>query len=296
MTWRSFLLTLYYHASRPARAWCYRCMAAQRRLPAIVLVYHRVADDGATPWTMPSALFVRQMRWLQRHFDLVSLEETQRRIREGSGPRPSVSITFDDGYADNCRTAIPWLVRERVPCTYFVTAQNALTGDAFPHDQDVGCHLPTNTLDQLREMADLGIEIGAHSYTHANLGEIADPESLWREVVAAKRTMEDVLEREVRYFAYPYGGYVHLNREAFRLAEQVGYLGVCSCYGGLNFPGDDPFHLQRIAVGNDMIHLKNWTTMDPRKLGTPRFLYRTGEGGVGHRGDENPTPQPLAND
>ncbi|MEN6407706.1 MAG: polysaccharide deacetylase family protein [Thermoguttaceae bacterium] len=283
MNLRSFLLTLYYHASRPVRAWAYRRAASQGRQPAIVLAYHRVADDGATPWTMPSELFFRQMRWLQRHFDLVSLEESQQRIREGSGSRPCVSITFDDGYADNCREAIPWLVREHVPCTYFVTAQNVLTGEAFPHDQNVGCHLPANTLEQLREMADLGIEIGAHSYTHANLGAIADSETLRREVIAAKRDMQDVLERKIRYFAYPYGGYVHLNREVFRLAEQAGYLGVCSCYGGLNFPGDDAFHLQRIAVGNDMIHLKNWTTMDPRKLRTPRFSYRSGEGDVGEK-------------
>ena len=58
------------------------------------------------------------------------------------------------------------------------------------------------------------------------------------------------------------------------MARQAGYAGVCSAYGGFNFPGDDPFHLQRIPVDDDMIRLKNWVTMDPRKLRTRRFEYR----------------------
>ncbi len=49
---------------------------------------------------------------------------------------------------------------------------------------------------------------------------------------------------------------------------------MCSAYGGFNFPGDDPFHLQRIPVDDDMIRLKNWVTQDPRKICTPRFEYR----------------------
>jgi hypothetical protein len=49
---------------------------------------------------------------------------------------------------------------------------------------------------------------------------------------------------------------------------------VCSAYGGFNFPGDDPFHLQRIAADSVMVRLKNWVTMDPRKLRTRRFEYQ----------------------
>ena len=77
----------------------------------------------------------------------------------------------------------------------------------------------------------------------------------------------------MRYFAFPFGRFENLNAKAFALARQAGYEAVCSAYGGFNFPGDDAFHVQRIPVGDDMIHLKNWTTVDPRKLNTPRFPY-----------------------
>ena len=44
--------------------------------------------------------------------------------------------------------------------------------------------------------------------------------------------------------------------------------------GGYNFPGDDAFHLQRIHVDNDMIRVKNRTSIDPRKLNVRRFEYQ----------------------
>ena len=49
------------------------------------------------------------------------------------------------------------------------------------------------------------------------------------------------------------------------MAFDYGYEGVCSAYGDYNFPGDDPFHLRRIHVEN-MARLKNWGTIDPRKI------------------------------
>ena len=98
------LLNVYYHASKPARWWIYRKLAAQRRVPIAMLYYHRIADDGATEWTMPNRTFIDQMGWLRRNFELISMDEVQRRLRSGVNDRPAVHITFDDGYADNCQT------------------------------------------------------------------------------------------------------------------------------------------------------------------------------------------------
>jgi peptidoglycan/xylan/chitin deacetylase (PgdA/CDA1 family) len=278
--WKQLLLNLYYHATYPARTWNYWHAASHGRLPAIVLYWHRIADDGANPWTVSNATFVRQIRWLQKHFEFVSLDEAQRRMGCNGNSRPCVSVTFDDGYADNCRQAIPLLIQERIPCTYFATVQNVLSGEPFLHDLTMGHRLAPNTLEQLRAMADAGIEIGVHSYTHANLGTVVDQRSLHREIVVARERLQEALGRSTRYFAFPYGQWANLSQAAFDLAKATGYVGVCSAYGGFNFPGDDPFHLQRIPADNVMIRLKNWVMLDPRKLRTRRFEYR----GAGVRG------------
>ena len=272
--WKQLLLGLYYRATYPVRMWDYWREMSKDHLPVIVLYYHRVADDRANPWTISHELFLRQMRWLQQRFDFISLADAQGRVRRGYNPQPCVSITFDDGYADNCQQAIPWLVKHRIPCTYFVTLQNVLSGEPFSHDLVTGHHFSPNTPEQLRAMAAAGIEIGVHAYTHADLGPITDPRLLHYQVVAAREELQNVLRRPVRYFAFPYGQHRNLNVAAMELAQAAGYAGVCSAYGGFNFPGDDSFHLQRIPGDGSMIQLQNWVTMDRRKLRTPRFVYQ----------------------
>lgn len=250
------------------------------RMPVVVLFYHRVADDFAGGWTVSNRTFARQILWLKRHFEFIPLDEAQQIIRSGENRRPCVSITFDDGYADNCHEAVPLLIKERIPCTYFVTARNVLEGVPFPHDVAAGHPLPPNSLDQLRAMAAAGIEIGAHTYTHPDLGRLSDPDKLRREIITAGEALADAIGRPMRFFAFPFGQHRNITPAAFHMAREAGYDAVCSAYGGYNFPGDDPFHIQRIAGDPWTIRLKNWTTIDPRKLAIRRYEALADDAGL----------------
>jgi peptidoglycan/xylan/chitin deacetylase (PgdA/CDA1 family) len=274
--WKRLLLQLYCQASMPVRRLIYRRFQAQRRVPIAVLFYHRVADDLATDWTISNRQFAEQIDWLRTRFDLISLEEVQRRLRHGN-ERPAVHITFDDGYADNCHSAIPMLVRERIPCTYFVTLQNLLDGRPFEHDLNDGCRPEVNNVEQVRAMAAAGIEIGAHTYSHCDLGKVRDPDLLAREVVTARDELAEVIGRPIRYFSFPFGMHVNLSRAAFAMAADAGYEAVCSAYGGFNYPGENVFHLQRIPADNEIVRLKNWLSGDPRKLSVRRYEYFGGD-------------------
>jgi len=273
--WKQLLLHLYYAGSYPLRSLRRRAAQLEGRLPIVVIYYHRVADDAATPWTVSNRTFARQIRWLRDHFHLISLDEVCRLVAAGENHRPSVCITFDDGYAENCHRAIPLLVKERIPCTYFVTTRNVLEQVPFPHDVARGLECPPNTIEQLRVMAEGGIEIGGHTYTHADLGKLTDAAQLRYELTAARVDLEDALDRPVRHFAFPYGQHGNLSRQSFRAAREAGYTCVCSAYGGVNFPGGDPFHIQRVPVDRWSIRLKNYVTLDPRKVCVPRFEYDT---------------------
>jgi peptidoglycan/xylan/chitin deacetylase (PgdA/CDA1 family) len=271
MSWRRSLAAhVYYYASLPYRRWWNRRAAARRAAPAVVLFYHRIADDRANAWTVSHRAFVRQLRWLALCFELVTLGEVRRRVMHGN-PRPCASITFDDGYSENCRHAIPFLIRSRIPCTYFVTLGNVLRQEPFPHDRATGRAFPPNTIEELQAMAAAGIEIGGHTFSHPDLGRTADPEALHREIVVARRELESRVGVPARHFAFPFGQRDNLSPEAFALAREAGFETACSGYGGYNFPGDDPFHLQRIAADESLIRLKNWATVDPRKLHTLRY-------------------------
>lgn len=98
------------------------------RLPAragvVFLVYHRVGGP-AHPWLLPTldpAVFEEHLAHLRRRYEVLALEDALRYLRgEDRGPHRAVVVTFDDGYADNYRHALPALLRHRIPATLFLT-------------------------------------------------------------------------------------------------------------------------------------------------------------------------------
>ena len=270
--WKTTLIQAYRLCTMPYRQFRWFNMERNGKVPAIVLFYHRVADDHPNDWTMSRKGFKQQIDWMQENFDIVSLEEAQQRIMSSGNDRPTLSITFDDGYAENCEFALPLLVERQIPATYFVTTDHTFNQKPFPHDVELDCPLPANTIESLVALDRAGIEIGAHTRTHPDLGSITDERVLVDEVVAATIELEAVLERKIRYFAFPYGQVANLNDKVFEMLREIGLLGVCSAYGGWNEVGDDPFHLQRLHGDPNFERMKNWLTYDPRIQQVQRYV------------------------
>lgn len=241
-------------------------LAQEGKAPLPVLFYHRVADQHANAWTISRRAFQRQMDYCERHFEFINLAELQLRSKHQESNRPSVSLTFDDGYAENSQFALPLLIQRRIPCTYFVCTTNILEQSPFPQDVAAGQPLPVNSLEQIRRAADAGIEIGCHTRHHADFSTIDDPKIIHDEIVFAKQELESLIDRKVRFFAFPYGMPQHLTQVAVDAVVEAGFEGFCSAYGAYNLPGDDPFHIRRIHGDPEMARLINWLSFDTGKL------------------------------
>ena len=142
-------------------------------------------------------------------------------IQRGGYHPGLIALTFDDGPDPMWTPAIlDILKRENVPATFFVIGKN---GEAYP--------------DLLRRLVNEGHEIGNHTFTHPNLGEI--PASLTDlELNATQRLIESVTGRSTVLFRPPYFGDAEADKPeevepAFR-AQQLGYLMV-----GLRIDPDD---------------------------------------------------------
>ncbi|MFA7402534.1 MAG: polysaccharide deacetylase family protein [Pelobacteraceae bacterium] len=96
--------------------------------PVIVLLYHRVTTLPSDPEMLAVTPdnFRAQMRHLKETVPLVRFEDDWTRIS-----KPAVSVTFDDGYADNAREALPILEETGVPATFFVSTGTIGTGEEF---------------------------------------------------------------------------------------------------------------------------------------------------------------------
>jgi len=72
---------------------------------------------------VPVEDFERQMRYLAKNHNVISLEELARALNDGGRiPPNAVVITFDDGYEDNYVYAYLILHRYNIPATIFVIA------------------------------------------------------------------------------------------------------------------------------------------------------------------------------
>jgi glycosyltransferase involved in cell wall biosynthesis/peptidoglycan/xylan/chitin deacetylase (PgdA/CDA1 family) len=252
-----------------------RWLASVGKAPISVLFYHRVADTVANDWTISCAAFAEHVEYCRNHFDLISLTELQQRCANMTSYRPAVSFTFDDGYSENCRFALPLLIRHRIPCTYFVTLDNIRTCAPFPHDVRAGAPLSVNTVDEVRAIADSGVEIGLHTRTHIDLSGVTSPTILRREITDAASELADLIGRPIRYFAFPYGLPAQLTPQAIQAVQDAGLVGFCSAYGAYNLPGQDTFHIRRIHGDTQWGRLQNWLTYDrAKRAGQPRIDYQ----------------------
>ncbi len=258
--------SVYMQLSARRRARLSRTLARSGRMPIAILFYHRVADDVVNNWTISRRGFVRHLDWLEQHFDIVGLDEAQLRIQSSYNNRPTVAITFDDGYAENCDFAIPELCRRNIPATYFVASQFVKTGDPFAHDVKAGFPLVPNSIDELRDISSRGIEIGAHTKTHADLGKIHDDAQVRDEIIGGARELAEWIRRPIRYFSFPFGLPQNMSQAAVDIVSEAGFRGFCSAYGAWNWPSNPGFHLRRIHADPDLESLRNWLTFDHRKL------------------------------
>lgn len=87
-----------------------------------VLIFHRVHArvDPLFPGEAHVHSFTRQMEWIKRWFNVLSLATAVEGLRGGRLPARPAVITFDDGYADNCTVALPILRSLGLTATFFV--------------------------------------------------------------------------------------------------------------------------------------------------------------------------------
>ena len=135
-------------------------------------------------------------------------------VVQRTGDRPGMlALTFDDGPDPRWTPAIlDILKQENVPATFFIIGKN---GQANP--------------ELVRRIVDEGHEVGNHSFTHPNLGEI--PLSLTElELNATQRLIESEVGRSTVLFRPPYFGDAEADKpqevEPALVAQNLGYIMV----------------------------------------------------------------------
>jgi peptidoglycan/xylan/chitin deacetylase (PgdA/CDA1 family) len=205
-----------------------------------ILMYHELeiegrslcqSEQGYVRYVVRENAFREQMQWLQ-HSGMRGLSVSE--ALNGKVER-GIAITFDDGCETDLALAAPILRDANFGATFYITL-GYLGRSGYL------------AATQVRELADAGFDIGCHSMTHAYLSDLQQKD-LNREIVAAKKQLEDITGRPVHHFSCPGGRWTPRVAE---IARQAGYHSVATSRIGANGPKTDPFQLLRIAAMRDM--------------------------------------------
>lgn len=182
--------------------WKYKeCNGSQN----IVYMFHSISDLATDPRKFISnkdgfSLFIEQELQFRKAIPL-------KKIVENSSVG-GFAITFDDVFEDVYLNAYPLLKEWNIPFTLFVS----------PNLLDKPGYLTTSELIEMSK--DENCTIGAHTMNHFRLRTCVNAQD---EIVNSKIYLEQLLKREIIFFAYPYGSVYACSHRNIEQVQQAGF-------------------------------------------------------------------------
>ena len=93
------------------------------------------------------------------------------------------------------------------------------------------------------------ITIGAHTTNHVVLSRQSEEES-FTEMTDSRKDLENLIKKEVKHFAYPFGSLNEVSAREIKLAEKAGFKTATTTTYGLWQPSTNAWEIPRIAVKN----------------------------------------------
>jgi peptidoglycan/xylan/chitin deacetylase (PgdA/CDA1 family) len=207
------------------------------RVPILMYHYIRVNPDpndrlGFNLSVTPDD-FARQMDWLAANgYHPIDFDDLRGYLLgQGGLPDRPLILTFDDGYRDLYTAAYPVLRAHGFKAVSYVVS-------GFVNS-------PSNvTAEQVLEMDANGIQIGAHTVSHADLTRL-DGANLWREVADSRAALEGLLGHPVLDFCYPSG---RVNDAVVRAVQAAGFQTATTTQPGLLHTAADRYLWTRVRV------------------------------------------------
>ncbi len=205
---------------------------------ASLLIYHRIGGGTPDELDLGTADVERQLVELEGH-DVVHLDEALDRLDSGD-TRPSVVLTFDDGFDDVHANAWPLLRDRGLPFTVYLAS--GYVGDTMVWEGSTakGRAGRGMTWDQLSELVASGLcTVGNHTHGHVRPEVLSEPD-----LDRCTELVEQRLGVTPRHFTYPWGIPVPAMEAALRARFRSASTGEL----GRNVPDTDRMRLRRVPV------------------------------------------------
>jgi len=142
---------------------------------------------------------------------------------------------------------VPILKKYTIPAVAFITVSEIGTGSGSTNtttDDHTEAHL---TWSEIEALAEAGIVIGSHAWTHRSLGKMSLDE-VRKEAVHSREVLEKKLGLNVTAFAYPFGTRADFNESTAVILKESRYKFAFTSQHGSIWQKLDPLALPRVKV------------------------------------------------
>ena len=164
---------------------------AKRQVP--VLCYHRIENGRNDDYTVSPAAFEAQMKILaDSGYTSVSPGELYNYLLYNKPlPEKPVMITYDDTRLEHFTIAAPTMEKYGFKGVFFI--MTIAIGKKNYMDKE-----------QIAGLSQRGHTVGSHTWDHHMVTKYT-PEDWQKQIAGANKTISDITQKPVEYFAYPFG-------------------------------------------------------------------------------------------
>ncbi|MDA0238636.1 MAG: polysaccharide deacetylase family protein [Proteobacteria bacterium] len=209
---------------------------------AVIVMYHRFGEERFPSTNIRIEQFESHIAELKRGpYTVLPVPEIIAAIRAGKSlPDRTVGITIDDGYLSIFKEAWPRLKKAGLPLTVFISTDAVNRG--------LSSHM---NWDQIRELAENGVTIGAHTISHHHMARAADDRNR-SEISDSNAQLASKLGTVPRLFAYPFG---EASSKVMEMAKNAGYMAAFGQHSGVINPRSRFLYLPRFALNEQFGNL-----------------------------------------
>ena len=211
-------------------------LSAAEKNGVVIYAYHRIDEPEYPSTNIQYDQFEAHINQLMDGgFNVISLNDAvDAFISGGDIPEKAIVITFEGGHESIMKSAVPLLLKNKLPFTVFVSVDQA--------DWQSNQYLDW---DQLNDLSDSGLAtIGIHPATYGRMldYDIAEAET---QINRAKSRYRKEMGVEAEYFSYPFGEF---SLEIKNLMKKYGIKAAFGQQSGVAYAGSDIYNIPRFAM------------------------------------------------
>ena len=211
---------------------------------AMILMYHNV-DEKAGFNTVSAEDFARQLLFVQQHWQFTDMDTYLRGCR--TNPRLA-TVTFDDAYSCIITQVLPIIQELDIPIMVFVPV--SYVGKYNEWDKNLSGYeriniLSWNEIERLSQ--DSHITFGSHGMSHISLKNLSKSQ-IESELRESKKILEQHLQKQIHYYAFPYGQRKDFGCASPELLHEVGYKAAMTTLWRRHNLNENSYLLRRIEV------------------------------------------------